>query len=92
MGVYSASPRLDRRLLDAIAHVDDSSLPIAETNRRARQIAAALQLPRPSYESVRLHVHLIRREQELARRKRETLLRVALYQAPVSALYDVVSD
>ena len=90
--MYSASPRLDERLLDAIAGVDDSSLPIAETHRRTRALAAAFGLPRPSYERVRQHVHLVRAERERARRKRETLVAVALYQAPVSALYDVVSD
>lgn len=90
--MYSASPRLDPRLLDAIAHVDDSSQPIAETNRRARALAEALGLPRPSYERVRQHVHHVRREREQARRKREKLVAVALYQAPVSALYEVVSD
>jgi hypothetical protein len=90
--VYSASPRLDARLLDAIAHVDDVSQPIAETHRRARALAAVFGVPRPSYERVRQHVHLVRREKERARRKRETLLAVALYQAPVGALYDVVSD
>ena len=90
--MYSASPRLDHRLLDAIAHVDDSSQSIAETNRRVRVLAAVFGVPRPSYERVRQHVHAVRREKERARRKRETLLAVALYQAPVSALYDVVSD
>jgi hypothetical protein len=90
--VYSASPRLDRRLLDAIAKIDDGSQPIAETNRRARELAVSLGLPRPSYERVRQHVHLVRREKAKARRKRETIVAVALHHAPVSALYDVVSD
>jgi hypothetical protein len=90
--VYSASPRLDRRLLDAIAHVDDASQPIAETHRRARLFAATLGLPRPSYERVRQHVHLVRRRRERARRKRETLLKVVMYQAPPSAIHDVLAD
>jgi hypothetical protein len=90
--VYSASPRLDRRLLEAIAHVDEDSQPIAETNRRARVLAQSFGVPRPSYERVRQHVHAVRRERERARRTRETLLRVALYQAPPSALSDVFAD
>jgi len=89
--VYSASPRLDRRLLDAIAHVDDPSQPIAETYRRARVLASSLGIPRPSYERVRQHVHFVRAERERTRRKRETLVAVALYQAP-SALNDVLAD
>jgi hypothetical protein len=90
--VYSASPRLDQRLLDAIAGIDDSLQPMAETYRRTRSLAAAFGLPRPSYERVRQHIHLVRAERERARVKRETLLAVALYQAPVSALYEVVED
>ena len=90
--MYLASPRLDERLLEAIAAVDDTSQPIAETYRRARVLAAAFGFPHPSYERVRQHVHLVRAESQRARAKRETLLAVALYQAPVSALYDVVDD
>jgi hypothetical protein len=48
--VYAAAPRLDPRLLDAIAQIDDSSLPIADTYRRCRSVAADLGIPRPSYD------------------------------------------
>jgi hypothetical protein len=88
--MYSAAPRLDRRLLDALANVDDPSEPIAETYRRCRKVAADLDIPRPSYERVRIEVHEIRRERERRRNARETLIRVALHQAPVHALYDVL--
>ena len=88
--MYSASPRLDKRLLDAIAGVDDSSQPMAETYRRTRSLAAAFGLPRPSYERVRQHSTSSVRSANETGVKRETLLAVALYQAPVSALYEVV--
>jgi hypothetical protein len=87
--VYASAPRLDRQLLDAIADVDDSSLPIAETHRRIRAVARDLGIPRPSYERVRLHVREVRHRRELARIRRETILAVGLYQKPVDALYDV---
>jgi hypothetical protein len=88
--MYAAAPRLDRRLLDALARIDDSSEPIAETYRRCRKVAADLGIPRPSYERVRIEVHAIRRERERRRKARETLIKVALYQAPVHALYEVL--
>ena len=87
--MYASAPRLDRQLLDAIADVDDSSLPIAETYRRIRGVARDLGIPRPSYERVRLHVREVRRRRERAKIARDTILAVALYQKPVDALYDV---
>jgi hypothetical protein len=87
--VYAAAPRLDERLLAAIARIDDSSLPIAETYRRCRSVAAELGIPRPSYERVRLHVREVRRRRERAHVARETILAVALHQKPVDALYEI---
>ena len=87
--MYASAPRLDRQLLDAIADVDDSSLPIAETYRRIRDVARDLGIPRPSYERVRLHVREVRSRRERALVARDTILAVALYQKPVDALYDV---
>ena len=86
--MYTAAPRLDRRLRDAIARVDDSSEPIAETYRRCRTAAAELGIPRPSYERVRIEVHALRRERERRRRAREKLISVAFYHGPVHALDD----
>jgi hypothetical protein len=87
-GVYAAAPRLDRQLLGAIAAVDDDSVPIAETYRRIRVVTRDLGIPRPSYERVRLHVHEVREQRELAKKRAETLLAVALYLKPVHALYE----
>jgi len=88
--VYTAAPRLDPRLLVAIARLDDSSLPIAETYRKCRGAAAELGIPRPSYERVRLHVQEVRRQREQGRVARETILAVLLHQKPVDALNEIV--
>jgi hypothetical protein len=90
--MYSAAPRLDRRVLALIACVDDRSLPIAETYRRARNSCAELGIPRPSYERVRQHVHDVRRRDELLRRKQKTLLAIALYTKPLQAYYELDAD
>lgn len=88
--MYAAAPRLDPRLLAAIARLDDSSLPIAETYRRCRGAAADLGIPRPSYERVRLHLQEVRREGERARVARETILAVLLHQKPLDAVNEIV--
>ena len=77
--MYAAAPRLDRRMLDVIIRLDDSTVPIAEVYRRTRRHAANLGLPRPSYECVRQLIHDSRRERTRRRANRETLIRVALY-------------
>jgi hypothetical protein len=58
--VTPAAPRIDRRLLAAIGDLDRRDAPIAETNRRVGYVAAALGLPKPSYEQVRTIVHAAR--------------------------------
>jgi hypothetical protein len=55
------APRISHRLLEALARLDDRSVPIAETNRRLGDEAARLGLPRPSYQRVRELVHQHRR-------------------------------
>ena len=87
--MYTAAPRLDPDLLRALIRLDDPSLPIAETHRRSREHAAKLGIPRPSYECVRLLVHDARRERARRRATRDTLIRVALYQLPVDAVYRI---
>ncbi len=52
-----SAPRLDQRLLAAIADLDRKGRPIAETNRLVGEAAARLGLPKPSYEQVRQVVH-----------------------------------
>ena len=49
-----------RRLVAAIARLDDPTLPIAETNRRLGMVAEGLGLIRPSYQQVRVIVHELR--------------------------------
>ena len=55
------APRIDPRLVAALARVDDPGRPIAETNRRLGEIAVALGFRKPSYEQVRVLVHALRR-------------------------------
>src|SRR5204862_47272 len=51
-------PRIDERLVAALARLDDPTLPIAETNRRLGVVAEGLGLIRPSYQQVRIIDHL----------------------------------
>jgi hypothetical protein len=59
--VRAFAPRISHRLLEALARLDDPSVPIAETNRRLGDEAARLGLTRPSYQRVRELVHEHRR-------------------------------
>lgn len=56
----ASAPRIDERLVAALARLDDPTLPIAETNRRLGAVAEALGLHRPSYQQVRVIVHMLR--------------------------------
>jgi hypothetical protein len=85
--VYSAAPRLDRRLIETIVRLDDTAVPIAEIYRRSREPAARLGVPRPSYECCRQLIHDARRERARRRANRETLIRVALYLDGPDALH-----
>ena len=69
-------PRIDERLVAAIARLDDPTLPIAETNRRLGVVAEGLGLIRPSYQQVRVIVHELRSERRSSR-VGETLLQIA---------------
>jgi hypothetical protein len=89
--MYAAAPRLDRRLLEAVVRLDDTAVPIAELHRSLRKHAAKLDIPRPSYECVRLLVHDARRERARQRANRETLIRVALYLDGAEALHRLES-
>ena len=77
--MYAMAPRLDRRLLELVVRLAGPEISIAEVHRRTREPAAQLDIPRPSYECVRLLVHDARRERARRRSNRETLIRVALY-------------
>ena len=69
-------PRIDERLVAALAKLDDPTLPIAETNRRLGVVAEGLGLMRPSYQQVRVIVHELR-SQKRSSRVGETLLQIA---------------
>jgi hypothetical protein len=58
--VVRSAPRIDERLLDAVARLDDGTVPIAEVWRRVGAEADAAALTRPSYERIRELVHLSR--------------------------------
>lgn len=55
------APRIDPKLVAALVRLDDPKEPIAETNRRLGRLAAELDLPKPSYQQVRVILHDIRR-------------------------------
>jgi len=74
--VTICGPRIDERLVAAIARLDDPTLPIAETNRRLGVVAEGLGLIRPSYQQVRVIVHELRSERRSSR-VGETLLQIA---------------
>ncbi|MGE5272494.1 MAG: hypothetical protein ACM3QU_01810 [Verrucomicrobiota bacterium] len=86
----AAAPRIDVRLVAAIALVDDPGRPMAETNRRIGALAEDLGLSRPSYEQVR---HLVKRH----RRGRldptigKILLEIAFRSRPPEALLDYLA-
>ncbi|OFW72192.1 MAG: hypothetical protein A2Y55_00600 [Actinobacteria bacterium RBG_16_68_12] len=88
--MYAAAPRLEPHLIMGLVQLDDRSVPIAETYRRSRTLAEELDIPRPSYECVRLLVHAARRRRARRRLVRDVLIDVALHTKPVDALYDLV--
>jgi hypothetical protein len=75
------SPRVDIRLISALAELDDPKRPIAETRRRLGDVAGQLDLPRPSYERVR---QLVNTHRAMSRRpaRVDALLDLAFYTAP----------
>ena len=74
--MYAAGPRLERRFLDGVVQLDDSTVPIAETYRRARDLAMQMGIPRPSYERLRVHLRAARRRQDERQRTRELLFQL----------------
>jgi len=72
----TCGPRVDERLVAALARLDDPTLPIAETNRRLGVVAEGLGLIRPSYQQVRVIVHELRSRRQSSRLG-DTLLEIA---------------
>jgi hypothetical protein len=83
-------PRIDERLVAAIARLDDPTLPIAETNRRLGMVAEGLELIRPSYQQVRVIVHQLR-SQYRSPRLGTILLDISYGVRPPQAIYDLVT-
>jgi hypothetical protein len=75
--VYAAGPRVESRFLDGVVRLDDRSVPIAETYRRVRDLAAQMGIPRPSYERVRQHLRASRNRQNERRKARDLVLELA---------------
>jgi hypothetical protein len=82
-----SAPRLSRRLLAEIVRADDASLPFAEVARRVGAAAERLGQPRPSYETVRVTVHRVRR-QRLEPSTAQVMVDVATRALPPEALLD----
>jgi hypothetical protein len=88
--VVSIAPRLDQRLVAAVAALDDPKRPIAETWRRVAMLAERLGLPRPSYEQVRVLVGEFRAG-KYSPGLGDVLLEIAFRAAPPDALLDFLA-
>lgn len=86
----AAAPRIDSRLVAALAWIDNGRIPIAEVNRRVGLVAARFGLPKPSYEQIRVHVHTERRHGETPSAA-EILLDIMVRARPPEALLEHVS-
>jgi len=84
--VYAAGPRLDRRYLRKIGRLDDPTVPIAETYRLVRQLATEMDVPRPSYERVRIHLRAVRSRKARRAEARELALQLACNSRPADAV------
>jgi hypothetical protein len=87
----ASAPRLGLQLLRFIERTATSE-PIAEVNRAVGREAERLGLPRPSYEQVRVLVHMARRYRALRPRTRDVLLDVDLQARPPEALIDHLAE
>jgi hypothetical protein len=60
--MVTGASRLSPKLLKELGRVDDGTVPIAEVCRRIGSLAEQYGLTRPSYERVRVLVHIAREE------------------------------
>jgi hypothetical protein len=72
------APRIDSRLIAALARLDDDTKPIAVTYRLIGRMAERLGIVRPSYEQVRVLVHSQRRRAVERKAERELTADVLL--------------
>ena len=82
----SQAPRIDSRLVAAIALFDDRTEPIAMTYRRVGRLAELLGIVRPSYQQVRVLVHAERGRAEMRRADREIVADILLGRRSAMAL------
>jgi hypothetical protein len=85
------SPRLDPRLVAALARLDNGKLPVAELHRRLGEVAGHLGLAQPSYERVRMLVRDLRTRRAVPGIG-DVLLDIALRNKPPDALITYLSD
>jgi len=83
------APRIDSRLLAVLALLDDDTEPIAATYRRVGSAAQRLGIVRPSYEQVRVLVHLERRRAQERRADRDLVTDVLLGRRSPMALNEL---
>jgi hypothetical protein len=84
--MYAAGPRLDRRFIEAVVRVDEPSLPMAETYRRSRELAAQMGIPRPSYERVRVELKARRMRRNDRHEVRDLVFELAYNTRPADAV------
>jgi hypothetical protein len=87
--VPDAAPRIHHAVLAALERLDDERLPIAEVHRRVAAVAEIIGCSRPSYEQVRVLVHVHRRRR-LQPTAGQILLAVASRGRPPEALLDLL--
>jgi hypothetical protein len=85
-----AGPRIDSRLVAAVAWLDDVRHPMAETNRRIGLLAHDLGLVKPSYEQIRTLVKQHRRDR-LRPTAGRVLLDIAFRARPPEALLEYLA-
>jgi hypothetical protein len=90
--VYTAAPRLERRLADGLRKLDDPREPMAETYRRIRNLAAQLGVPRPSYERARLELRRARLEEGVRAEARALALELAIGSRPADHVVNDLLD
>jgi hypothetical protein len=88
--MVASAPRIDPRLLAALARLDRGGGSAAELNRKLGVVAEHLGLTRPSYEQVRVHLTLLRSKQ-LDPSLGEVLLDIAFRARPPTAVLDALA-
>ena len=83
-----SAPRISPRLLREIEKAADGSSSIAEICRSIGTTAERMDVPRPSYEQIRIHVHAARRRRGAHPSTADVAIDVAFRVKPVTAVLD----